>query len=91
MYINMKPYMESQMTSHLTLSNLEVKGLVYCKESELDHMLVLNINTKAYMGSTLMQLHLTSVTLRVNYKVIQILKVYIIKELIKPYVTTIKH
>ena len=47
--------------SHLTLSDLErsklrslrFRSFVYCKEAELGHTLLLNINGKAYMGSPL--------------------------------------
>ncbi len=59
--------MGSPMTlSHLTLSDLErsysrsfrFRGLISCKRAELGHMLLLNINRKAYMGSQ-MTSHLT--------------------------------
>ena len=51
--------MVSPMTSHLTLSDLErsnskslgFQSLISCKGAELGHMLLLNINRKAYMGS----------------------------------------
>ncbi len=44
--------------------SLRFRSLISCKGAELGHMLPLNINTKAYMGSPLMQLHLTLVTLK---------------------------
>ena len=57
---------------HLPLSDLEgqnqvhsaFEALMSCKGAELGHMLLLNINTKPYMGSPLMQLHLTLVTFK---------------------------
>ncbi len=60
--------MTSLMTSsHLTLSDLErlnsrplrFRNLISCKGAELGHMLLLNINRKAYMGSQIRLSHLT--------------------------------
>ncbi len=42
----------------------DFKAFISCKEAELRHMLLLNINRKAYMESPLMSLHLTLVTLK---------------------------
>ncbi len=72
MDINRKPFMGSPMTSHFTLGNLErsksrslrFKNSVSCEGAELGHMLPLNINRKAYMGSPLVWLDLTWVTLK---------------------------
>ncbi len=58
--------------SHLTLSDLErsksrslrFRSILTHKGAELGHILLLNINRKAYMGSALAQLHLTLVTLK---------------------------
>ena len=56
-YMNRKQYMEGPMTpSHLTLGDLErsksrllrFRSFVFCKGVEIDHMLLLNINRKAY-------------------------------------------
>ena len=55
--------------SHLTFSDLEkselrllrFRSLISYNEAELGHMLRLNINRKAYMGSSLVPLYLTSV------------------------------
>ncbi len=66
-YVNRKPCMASPMTSHLTLSDLErsnsrslrIQSLISCKGAELGHMLLLNINRKAYMGSQMRLSHLT--------------------------------
>ena len=64
--------MGSPMTlSYLTLSHLErsksrsliFQSIISRKGAELGHMLFLNINRKACMGSPLAQLHLTLVTL----------------------------
>ncbi len=55
--------------SHFTLSDLEgqnqghFRRLISCK-GDLVHMLLLNIIRKAYMGSLLMQLHVTLVTFK---------------------------
>ena len=38
--------------------------LISCKGAELSHTLLLNIDGKAHMGSPLMRLHLTSVSLK---------------------------
>ncbi len=71
--INKKPYMESQMTpSHLILSDLErsksrslrFRSLISRNGAALGHMLLLKINRRANMGSFLIRLHLTSVTLK---------------------------
>ncbi len=53
--------------SHLTLSALErlksrslgFRTLISCKGAELGHMLLLNINRKAYMGTPMTLSHLT--------------------------------
>ena len=37
---------------------------LYLVKEQLGHMILLNIHRKAYMGSPLMRLHLTSVTLK---------------------------
>ena len=61
-YISRKQYVESQMApSHLTLRNPErSKSMslrflsltcISCKGADLGHMLLLNINRKAYIGS----------------------------------------
>ena len=59
---NRKAYMESPMTpSNLTLrdikrsksGSLEFRTFISCKRSELGHMLLLKIDRKAYMGSSL--------------------------------------
>ncbi len=57
--------------SHLTLSGLEGHShghsdceALYRVIEQLGHMLLLNINKKAYMGSPLVRLHLTIVTLK---------------------------
>ena len=55
------------MTSHMTLNDLErsnsrsvrFQRLISCKGADLGHMLPLNVNRKAYMGSPLVCLHLT--------------------------------
>ena len=44
--------------------SLRFRSFISCKRAELGHMLLLNINTKACMGSSLMQLHLTLVTFK---------------------------
>ena len=60
--------MESQKTpSHLTLSDikrsksksLRSQSLISCKGGGLGHMLLLNINKKAYMGNLMTLSHLT--------------------------------
>ncbi len=82
----MKPYIESKITlQHLTLSfvqrsksrSLRFRSNISRKGAEVDRGLQLNINRKAYMGSPLLQLRLTLVTLKVNIKVTQISKPYI--------------
>ncbi len=68
--INRKAYIGSQMTlSHLTLSDLErsnprsliytFQSLISCKGTELGHMLLLNINRKAYKESPMTSSRLT--------------------------------
>ncbi len=82
-YINRKPYMESQWRHHILPGvTLKVKvkvtpSLISCKGAELGHMLLLNINRKVYIGSQLMQLHLTFVPFKVYVKVTLILNAYI--------------
>ncbi len=57
-----KPYMGCPMTlSHLTLCDLErsksrslrFRSIISCEGTEFGHMLLLNINRKAYMGNLL--------------------------------------
>ncbi len=50
--------------SYLPLSDLKNQSLIFCKGAELSHMLLLNMNRKAYMGCPLMQLHVTLVTFK---------------------------
>ncbi len=58
--------------SHLTLNDFEwaksrslrFRSIISRKGAELGHMLLLNINRKAYMGSPLVRLHLTLLTLK---------------------------
>ncbi len=64
--------------------SLRFRSFVSCKGAELGHMLLLNINRKAYMWSLLVWLYLTPVTFKgqgltwkVNVRVTQILKAYI--------------
>ena len=53
--------------SHLTLCDLErsnsrslgFRSFIYCKVAELRHMLLLEINGRAYMGSPMTLSHLT--------------------------------
>ncbi len=68
-YINSKPCVANPVQSHLTLSNLErsnsrslrFRSLIHvsCKGAELGHMLLLNINSKAYKESPMTLSHLT--------------------------------
>ena len=44
--------------------SLRFRSLIPCKGAELGHMLLLNINRKAYMGSPLKQLHVILVTFK---------------------------
>ena len=52
------------MTPSQRSKSLRFLSLISCKGAELGHMLLLKLNRKAYMGSSLMQLHLTLVTVK---------------------------
>ncbi len=89
-YVNRKPCMASPETSHLTLSDLErsnsrslkFRSPISCKGAELGHMLLLNINRKAYMGSQMTLSHLILSDLkRSSSRSLRFEALYIVKEL----------
>ncbi len=73
-YIIGKPYIYIQSDDTITYDlecnwrsqsrSIRFRRLISCKGAALGHMLLLNINRKTYMGSTLMQLHVTLVNFK---------------------------
>ncbi len=79
-FINGKPYMETfdlQLIWKSKSKSLRFRNCISYNAEELGHMLLLNINRKVYIGSQLMQLHLTFVPFKVYVKVTLILNAYI--------------